>query len=83
MIFKENTVIWNQNLIICTLSILKVEWSMKSKVDSVNQKLIRFGGFCGIVGSVLPIIMVFAATIISPWFRWDTNALSELASELA
>jgi hypothetical membrane protein len=51
---------------------------VKFKVDTVNQKLKRFGGFCGIVGSVLPIIMVFAATIISPWFRWDTNALSEL-----
>ncbi len=30
------------------------------------------------VGSVLTIGMVYAATIISPWFSWATNALSEL-----
>jgi hypothetical membrane protein len=32
----------------------------------------------GIIGSILTLIMVFAATIISPRFRWDTNALSEM-----
>jgi hypothetical membrane protein len=32
----------------------------------------------GISGSVSLIINVLAATMISPWFRWDTNALSEL-----
>lgn len=26
----------------------------------------------------MTIVMVYAATIISPWFRWATNALSEL-----
>lgn len=41
-------------------------------------KLMRFGGLSGIVGSVLTLVMVFAATVYSPWFRWDTNALSEL-----
>lgn len=41
-------------------------------------KLMRFGGLCGIAGSVLTLVMVFAATEYSPWFRWDTNALSEL-----
>jgi len=49
-----------------------------SRVDRRNQALIRLSGLCGIVGSVLTIIMVFAATVLSPWFRWDTNALSEL-----
>jgi hypothetical membrane protein len=33
---------------------------------------------CGIIGSVLTLVMVFTATVISPWFRWDTNALSEM-----
>jgi len=41
-------------------------------------KLVRFAGLCGVLGAVLPQIMIFAATILSPWFRWDTNALSEL-----
>jgi len=50
----------------------------KLKTSTQNQRLIRLGGLCGIAGSVLTIIMVFAATVISPWFRWDTNALSEL-----
>jgi hypothetical membrane protein len=43
-----------------------------------NHMLMRLGGLCGILGSVLSLVMVFAATVISPWFRWDTNALSEL-----
>jgi hypothetical membrane protein len=43
-----------------------------------NVKLLRFGGFCGILGSVLSIILVLAATVLSPWFRWENNALSEL-----
>ena len=43
-----------------------------------NQMIIRLGGLCGVVGSVLTIGMVYAATIISPWFSWATNALSEL-----
>jgi hypothetical membrane protein len=41
-------------------------------------KLLRLSGLCGIFGSVLPLIMVVAATVLSSWFRWDTNALSEL-----
>jgi hypothetical membrane protein len=40
--------------------------------------LMRFGGLCGIAGSILTLVMVFAATVYSPWFSWDTNALSEL-----
>jgi hypothetical membrane protein len=43
-----------------------------------NVKLLRFGGFCGILGSVLSIILVLAATVVSPWFSWENNALSEL-----
>jgi hypothetical membrane protein len=43
-----------------------------------SLKLLRLSGLCGIFGSVLPLIMVVAATVLSSWFRWDTNALSEL-----
>lgn len=48
------------------------------KTNMQDHMLIRLGGLCGILGSVLSLVMVFAATVISPWFRWDTNALSEL-----
>ena len=44
----------------------------------MDQQTIWFAGFCGIVSPILTLIMVIASTIISPWFRLDTNALSEL-----
>jgi len=44
----------------------------------LNIRLVRLGGACGVVGPVVALVMVFAATAISPWFRWDTNALSDL-----
>jgi hypothetical membrane protein len=47
-------------------------------IASKNRKLLRFGGFCGILGSGLSIILVLTATVLSPWFRWENNALSEL-----
>ena len=47
-------------------------------IASKNVKLLRFGGFCGILGSGLSIALVLAATVLSPWFRWENNALSEL-----
>jgi len=43
-----------------------------------SLKLLRFAGVSGILGSLLPLIMVLAATVLSSWFRWDANALSEL-----
>lgn len=45
-----------------------------------NRWLIWMCGLCGIAQPVLTLVMVFSATIISPWFRWDTNALSELGA---
>lgn len=47
-------------------------------IDSKNVKLLHFGGFCGILGSGLSLTLVLAATVLSPWFRWENNALSEL-----
>ncbi len=43
-----------------------------------DVRLMRFGGVSGIIGPVVALIMVFAAVLVSPWFRWDTNALSDL-----
>ncbi len=48
------------------------------KTDVQDHMLLRLGGLCGILGSAFSLVMVFAATVFSPWFRWDTNALSEL-----
>ena len=47
-------------------------------VASKDVKLLRFGGFCGILGSGLSLTLVLAATVLSPWFSWENNALSEL-----
>ncbi len=44
----------------------------------VNQWLIRLSGLCGVAQPVVTLTMVVAATIISPSFRWDTHALSDL-----
>ena len=43
-----------------------------------NQTLMYFAGLCGILGSILPLVMVVSATFLSPWFSWNVNALSEL-----
>lgn len=43
-----------------------------------GQRLFRLTGVCGILGSVLPLVMIILATFLSSWFRWDTNALSEM-----
>ena len=52
---------------------------MNKKPENIkDQWFIWWGGLCGIVGPILTLAMVIASTIFSPWFRWDTNALSEL-----
>ncbi len=38
----------------------------------------KIAGVSGIFGTILTMIMILSATILSSWFRWDTNALSEL-----
>ena len=43
-----------------------------------RQTLLRLAGACGILGSVLPLVMVLSATFLSSWFSWSNNALSEL-----
>ena len=43
-----------------------------------NSMLLRIAGVCGVLGSVLPLVMTLSATFLSSWFRWDENALSDL-----
>jgi hypothetical protein len=35
----------------------------------MREIFVWWGGLCGIIGSILSLVMVFGATIISPWFR--------------
>ena len=42
------------------------------------MKFVRFAGFCGVFGSVLPIIMILTATFLAPCFSWSTDSLSQL-----
>ena len=50
--------------------------STVSKERTHNQ--IKLAGVFGIIGTILPMIMVLSATVLSSWFRWDTHALSQL-----
>lgn len=42
------------------------------------QKLIRIAGISGIIASTLPLIMVFASTMLEKSFSWNKNALSDI-----
>ena len=44
---------------------------------------IRIGGIAGIISPVFGILMTFLAIYFSPWFVWETNALSDLGVEQA
>lgn len=46
--------------------------------EKKDPKFFRLAGVCGILGSVVPLVMILSATFLSSWFRWDTNALSEM-----
>jgi hypothetical membrane protein len=55
----------------------EAEASMISR-SSRDLKFLRFAGFCGILGSTAPLIMILLSTFLAKWFRWDSNALSDL-----
>ncbi len=41
-------------------------------------KLIHLSGISGIIGSTLPLIMIFASTVLEKSFSWNKNALSDI-----
>ena len=52
---------------------------MASQDKGGNRSLfLLVAGIFGILGSILPLALTLSATFLSSWFRWDTNALSEL-----
>ena len=42
------------------------------------QKLIRIAGISGIIASTLPLITIFASTMLEKSFSWNKNALSDI-----
>jgi hypothetical membrane protein len=42
------------------------------------QKLIRITGISGIIASALPLILIFASTVLEKSFSWNKNALSDI-----
>ena len=42
------------------------------------QKLIRIAGISGIIASTLPLIVIFASTVLEKSFSWSKNALSDI-----
>jgi len=41
-------------------------------------KLIRIAGLSGIISSTLPLIMIFASTVLEKTFSWNKDALSDI-----
>ena len=50
-------------------------------VLSVQGRLIRVSGLCGITAPIFGFSSIFIAIHYSPWFRWAENALSDLGVE--
>ncbi len=52
----------------------------KKAQRTTNLRMLRLAGWCGVLGSILPLVMVLSATFLSSWFSWNANALSELGA---
>jgi hypothetical membrane protein len=50
------------------------------KVNPIREFLLsaRFAGWCGLIGPLLAFSAIGVAIVLSPWFNWFTNALSDL-----
>lgn len=49
-----------------------------SQQNSKRDMLIRFAAISGILGSILPPILIFVATMLEKTFSWNRNALSDI-----
>jgi hypothetical membrane protein len=47
-------------------------------MSALTPKLIRIAGISGIIGSVLPLVMILASTVLEKSFSWNKNALSDI-----
>jgi hypothetical membrane protein len=49
-----------------------------SKKSSRNSILILLAGISGVIGSILPLVMILASTMLEKSFSWNKNALSDI-----
>jgi hypothetical membrane protein len=42
------------------------------------KRLIRISGISGIIGSILPLVLIVASTMLEKTFSWNKNALSDI-----
>ena len=49
-----------------------------SQQTNRTSKLIRVAGLSGIIGSILPLIMILTSTVLEKTFSWNKNALSDI-----
>ncbi len=45
---------------------------------SSSLRFQRLAGACGVAAPVTSLTLIFAAVIVSPWFSWQQNALSDM-----
>jgi hypothetical membrane protein len=43
-----------------------------------NSRFLRIAGLCGVIAPILSFALILYAVAISPWFSWQTDALSDL-----
>jgi hypothetical membrane protein len=43
-----------------------------------DVKRLRLAGICGVAAPIVALLCIFIAISLSPWFRWSSNALSDL-----
>ncbi|MBK5133548.1 hypothetical protein JJE00_03870 [Candidatus Bathyarchaeota archaeon] len=48
------------------------------KQSQKNIKIMKIAAISGILGSTLITLLILMATLLSPWFSWQQNALSDL-----
>ena len=49
-----------------------------SQQSNRTSKLIHLAGLSGIIGSILPLVMILASTVLLKTFSWNKNALSDI-----
>lgn len=56
---------------------------IESRTDTephIHSRVRQICGLSGIIGIILPMVMIMTAIQRSPWFSWNTNVLSDLGT---
>lgn len=54
---------------------------VKAIISAMNVKVLRLAGFFGLAAPAFGFIMIAISILMSPWFSWTANALSDLGVE--